>query len=91
MIETNDIENTVNNDMIMYIDDNDITYQYETWDPMTLQELEDAKSQFAMILNIIINVHYLCNVDYTDRAAEAIENHMNLNGFDGHADVYQAK
>ena len=91
MITINDIENTVNNDMIMYIDDNDITYQYETWDPMTLQELEDAKSQFAMILNIIINGHYHCIVDYSNRAAEAIENHMNLNGFDGHADVYKSK
>ena len=91
MITINDIENTVNNDMIMYIDDNDITYQYETWDPMTLQELEDAKSQFAMILNIIINMHNHCIVDYSDRAAEAIENHMNLNEFDGHADVYKSK
>lgn len=76
MITINDIDNTVNNDMIMYIDDNDITYQYETWDPMTLQELEDAKSQFALILNI------------SDRSAETIENHMQLNGFDGIADVY---
>ena len=91
MITINDIENTVNNDMIMYIDDNDITYHYETWDPMTLQELEDAKSQFAMILNIIINMHIHCIVDYSDRAAEAIENHMNLNEFDGHADVYKSK
>lgn len=79
MITINDIENTVNNDMIMYIDDNDITYQYETWDPMTLQELEDAKSQFAMILNI------------SDIDEEAIENHMKLNGFDGIADIYKAK
>ena len=79
MITSNDIENTVNNDMIMYIDDNYITYQYETWDPMTLQELEDAKSQFAMILNI------------SDRTAEVIEKHMQLNGFDGVADVYKAK
>ena len=76
MITINDIDNTVNNDLIMYIDDNDITYQYETWDPMTLSELEDAKSQFAMILNI------------SDRSAEAIEMHMQLNGFDGFADVY---
>lgn len=76
MIETNDIENTVNNDMLMYIDDNDITYQYETWDTMTLQELEDAKSQFAMILNI------------SDRSEESIEKHMQTNGFDGFADVY---
>ena len=30
MIETNDIENTVTNDMIMYIFENNITYQYET-------------------------------------------------------------
>lgn len=88
MITKNDIENTVNNDMIMYIDDNDITYQYETLDPMTLQELEDAKSQFAMILNIIINMHNHCIVDYSYIAAEAIENYMNLNGFDGIADVY---
>ena len=76
MITINDIENTVNNDMIMYIDDNFITYQYVTWDPMTLQELEDAKSQFALILNI------------SDRSEQAIEKHMLLNGFDGFADVY---
>ena len=82
MITSNDIENTVNNDMIMYIDDNYITYQYETWDPMTLQELEDAKSQFAMILNI---------VNIADIDEEAIENHMKLNGFDGIADIYKAK
>ena len=75
MITINDIDNTVNNDMIMYIDEN-FTYQYETWDPMTLQELDDAKFQFAMILNI------------SDRSAEAIEKHMQLNGFDGFADVY---
>ena len=75
MITINDIDNTVNNDMIMYIDEN-FTYQYETWDPMTLQELDDAKFQFAMILNI------------SDRSAEAIEKHMQLNGFDGIADVY---
>ena len=91
MITTNDIDNTVNNDMIMYIDDNDISYQYETGDPMTLQELEDAKSQFAMVLNILINVYNHCIVDYSDIAAEAIENHMFLNGFDGHADVYKSK
>ena len=91
MITINDIENTVNNDMIMYIDDNDISYQYETWDPMTLRELEDAKYQFAMILNIIINYHNHCIGDFFDRAAEAIENYMNLNGHDGHADVYKSK
>lgn len=76
MITTKDIDNTVNNDMIRYIDDNDITYQYETWDPMSKKQLEDAKSQFALILNI------------SDRSAEAIEKHMQLNGFDGFADVY---
>ena len=75
MITKNDIENTVNNDII-YIDDNDITYQYETWDPMSKKQLEDAKSQFALILNI------------SDRSAEAIEKHMQLNGFVGFADVY---
>ena len=91
MITINDIENTVNNDMIMYIDDNDISYQYETTDPMTLQELEDAKSQFAMILNLIFNVYNHCIEDYSDIAAEAIENHMDLYGFDGHADVYKSK
>ena len=91
MITINDIDNTVNNDMIMYIDDNDISYQYETLDPMTLQELEDAKSQFAMILNTIINVYNHCIVDYSDIAAEAIENHMDLYGFYGHADVYKSK
>lgn len=76
MITTNDIENTVTNDMIMYIDDNDITYQFETWELMSKQELQAAKSQFAMILNI------------SDRSEEAIEKHMQLNGFDGFADVY---
>ena len=76
MITKNDIDNTVNNDLISYTDDNNITYQYETWDPMTLLELEDAKSQFALILNI------------SDRSDESIEKHMQLNGFDGFADVY---
>lgn len=76
MITTNDIESTVNNDMLMYIDDNDITYQFEIWEPMSKQELEDAKSQFALILNI------------SDRSAESIEKHMQINGFDGFADVY---
>lgn len=76
MITINDIDNTVNNDMIMYIDENFITYQYETWEPMSKKQLEDAKSQFAMILNI------------SDRSAEAIEMHMQHNGFDGFADVY---
>lgn len=75
MIETNDIE-IIHNDLISYIDDNDITYQYETWDPMSKQQLEDAKSQLALILNI------------SDRSAEAIEKHMQINGFDGYADVY---
>ena len=75
MITTNDIENTVNNDMI-YIIDNHITYQFETWEPMSKQELQAAKSQFAMVLNI------------SDRSAESIENHMRINGFDGFADVY---
>ena len=76
MITINDIENTANNDMIMYIDDNDITYQYVTWDPMSKEQLEFAKSQFALILNM------------SDRSAESIEKHMQLNGFDGFADVY---
>lgn len=78
MITINDIDNTVNNDMIMYIDDNNICYQYETWEPMTKQELEDAKSQFAMILNLLI-----------DSPVQSIEKHMILNGFDGIADVYK--
>lgn len=75
MITKNDIE-TIQNDLISYIDDNNICYQYETWDPMSKQDLEDAKSQFALILNI------------SDRSAESIEKHMQLNGFDGFADVY---
>lgn len=75
MIETNDIE-IIKNDLISYIDDNNFCYQFETWDPMSKQELEYAKSQFALILNI------------SDRSEEAIEKHMLLNGFDGFADVY---
>lgn len=78
MITSNDIQ-TIDCVTISYIDDNNNTYQFETWDPMTLQELEDAKSQFAMILNI------------SDRSAEAIEYHMYLNGFDGIVNVYKAK
>lgn len=78
MITANDIT-VIDRVIISYIDENNITYQYETWDRMTLKELEYAKSQFALILNI------------SDRSAEAIENHMKLNGFDGVADVYKAK
>ena len=78
MITANDIT-VIDRVTISYIDENNITYQYETWDRMTLKELEYAKSQFALILNI------------SDRSAEAIENHMKLNGFDGVADVYKAK
>ena len=78
MITANDIQ-IIDCETISYIDENNITYQYETWDPMTLSELEDAKSQFAMILNI------------SDRTAEVIEKHMQLNGFDGIADVYKSK
>ena len=79
MITTNDIT-VIDNETISYIDENNNTYQFETWEPMTLEELEDAKSQFAMILNLLI-----------DRPKRSIENHMQLNGFDGVADVYKAK
>lgn len=79
MITKNEIQ-VIDNKTISYIDDNNITYQYETWEPMTKQELEDAKSQFAMILNLLI-----------DRPVQSIEKHMKLNGFDGIADVYEAK
>ena len=74
IITKNDIA-TIDNETIGYIDENN-TYQFETWEPMNQQELEDAKSQFELILNI------------SDRSAEAIEKHMQLNGFDGFADVY---
>ena len=79
MITANDIT-VIDCETISYIDENNNTYQFETWEPMTLQELEDAKSQFAMILNLLI-----------DRPKMSIENHMQLNGFDGVADVYKAK
>ena len=78
MITANDIT-VIDCETISYIDLYGNTYQFETWDPMTLSELEDAKSQFAMILNI------------SDRSAEAIEYHMYLNGFDGIVNVYKAK
>ena len=79
MITSNDIQ-TIDCETISYIDENHNTYQFETWDPMTLQELEDAKSQFAMILNLLIDI-----------PKRSIEKHMQLNGFDGIADVYKAK
>lgn len=79
MITSNDIQ-VIDCETISYIDEYNNTYQFETWDPMTLSELEDAKSQFAMILNLLI-----------DRPKKSIENHMQLNGFDGVADVYKAK
>ena len=79
MITSNDIQ-TIDCETIGYIDENKNTYQFETWDPMTLSELEDAKSQFAMILNLLI-----------DRPKRSIEKHMQLNGFDGIADVYKSK
>ena len=76
MITSNDIQ-IIDCETISYIDEYNITYQYETWVPMTLSELEDAKSQFAMILNLLI-----------DNPVKSIETHMKLNGFDGIADVY---
>lgn len=78
MITKNDIQ-AIDSVTISYIDENNITYQYIIWGTMTLQELEDAKSQFALILNI------------SDRSEKSIEKHMLLNGFDGIADVYKAK
>lgn len=77
MITTNDIE-TIDNDTIRYIDVNHDIYRYETWEPMSQQQLEAAKSQFALILNILL-----------DRPNKSIEKHMKLNGFDGFADVYE--
>ncbi len=77
MITKNDLQ-TIDNETISYIDVYGTTYQYETWEPMTLQELDDAKSQFALILNLLIDSH-----------ARTIEKHMKLNGFDGIADVYK--
>ena len=79
MIKSNDIQ-IIDCETISYIDVYGNTYQFETWDPMTLSELEDAKSQFAMILNLLI-----------DLPKRSIEKHMKLNGFDGIADVYKAK
>ena len=79
MITANDIT-VIDGETISYIDLYGNTYQFETWDPMTLSELEDAKSQFAMILNLLI-----------DRPKRSIEKHMLLNGFDGIADVYKSK
>lgn len=79
MITANDIT-VIDCETISYIDVYGNTYQYETWEPMTLTELEDAKSQFAMILNLLI-----------DRPKRSIEKHMELNGFDGIADVYKSK
>ena len=76
MITTNDI-NVVDCETISYIDVYGNTYQFETLDPMTQQELEDAKSQFALILNLI-----------NESPRRSIEKHMKLNGFDGTADVY---
>ena len=78
MITANDIM-VIDCETISYIDIFGNTYHFETWDPMTLQELEDAKSQFALILNI------------SDRTERSIEKHMQLNGFDGIADVYKLK
>ena len=76
MITTNDIK-VIDCETISYIDEYNITYRYETWVPMTLQELEDAKCQFAMILNLFIF-----------KPVNSIETHMKLNGFDGIVDVY---
>lgn len=79
MITANDIQ-VIDCETIGYIDVYGNTYQFETWDPMTLSELEDAKSQFAMILNLLIDI-----------PKRSIEKHMKLNGFDGIADVYKSK
>lgn len=77
MITTNDIE-TIDNDTIRYIDVNHDIYRFETWEPMSKDQLEASKSQFATILNILL-----------DRPAKTIEKHMKRNGFDGFADVYE--
>lgn len=77
IITKNDIA-TLDNETISYIDDCHNTYQFETWEPMSKQQIEDAKSQFALILNILL-----------DRPVKSIEQHMKLNGFDGIADFYE--
>ena len=90
MITTNDI-NVIDRETISYIDVYGNTYQFETWDPMTLSELEDAKSQFALILNLLIVSPSRSIEILIDSPSRSIERHMLLNGFYGIADVYKSK
>ena len=78
MITKNDIE-SIGNEVIYYIDDNNICYQFEPWDSFNEEQIDDAKAQLALILSI------------SKRDIDSIENHMRINGYDGHADVYEAK
>ena len=90
MITSNDIQ-AIDCETISYIDENNNTYQFETWDPMTLSKLEDAKSQFALILNLLIVRPSRSIEILIDSPSRSIERHMLLNGFYGIADVYKAK
>ena len=46
MITKNDIE-SIGNEVIYYIDDNNICYQFEPWDSFNEEQIEDAKAQLA--------------------------------------------
>lgn len=76
MITINDIDFT-DNKTIGYIDDNNICYQFDSFEPMTREKLNDAKTQFVTILNL-------------SRDRESIEKHMTINGHDGVVAIYQA-
>lgn len=78
MITINDIE-TIGNSTIAYIDDDNICYQFDSFEPMNKVQMSDAKTQLATILNI------------SNRDRAAIEKHMKINGHDGIVDVYEVK
>lgn len=77
MITINDIE-TITNETIAYIDNDNVCYQFDSFEPMNEEKLKDAKTQLATILNI------------SNKDRESIEKHMEINGFDGVVDVYKA-
>lgn len=75
MITANDIEN-VGNNTLAYMD-GEFCIQFDTFEVLSEKEIQDAKTQFALILSI------------SDRDKEDIENHMRINGFSGVASCYR--
>lgn len=78
MITKNDIE-TISSSTLAYVSDDNICYQFDSFEPMDKAQMSDAKTQLATILNI------------SNRDRASIEKHMKINGHDGIVDVYEVK